>query len=71
MTAGGAVDPGLSDAMAEFALMSELPQMTPEALDVLEEERAARYIAIAEWRIFSRAKQAERDRLAAQFAGMK
>ncbi len=64
-------DAALSDAMAEFNLMAELPQITPILLDEMDAERVALLVARAEYEQETRKKEAERMRTDAAFAGMK
>ncbi len=42
-------DAALSDAMAEFNLMAELPQLTPDLLDAMDGDRVALLVARAEF----------------------
>ncbi len=71
MMEGETSDPVLIDAMAEFNLMAELPQLTPDLLDAMDADRVALYVARAEWEQAVRRKEAERMKTDAKFAGMR
>ncbi len=71
MMEGRTSDPTLIDAMAEFNLMAELPQLTPDLLDAMDGDRVALLVARAEYEQETRRKEAERMRTDAAFAGMK
>ncbi len=71
MTRGETDDAALSDAMAEFNLMAELPQLTPTLLDAMDGERVALLVARAEYEQEVRKRVAERMRTDAAFAGLR
>lgn len=71
MRAGGSRDRLLSDAMAEFNLMAELPQLTPSMLDAMDGEEVALLVARAEYEQEVRRKVAERMRTEAALAGLR
>ncbi len=68
---GRTSDPVLIDAMAEFNLMAELPQLTLDMLDEADGERVALLVARAEYEQETRRREVERMRTDAAFAGMK
>lgn len=68
MIRGSTYDLAVSDAMAEFNLMAELPQLTPPLLEAMDGEYVALLVARAEYEQEIRRRQVERMETDAKLA---